>query len=96
LLYYRTSTMKHKKYFDELIAILLKIKTEAEMSAFLSALLTPQESEQLPKRIQIIKMLKQGLPQREISEKLNVGIATVTRGTKELKSNHFKNIEVPK
>lgn len=29
-------------------------------------------------------MLKQGIPQKEISKKLGVGIATVTRGSKAL------------
>ena len=37
-------------------------------------------------------MLKTGVAQREISQKLGVGIATVTRGAKELKNKHFKNI----
>lgn len=32
------------------------------------------------KRLQIFEMLEQGVPQRQIAEKLGVGIATVTRG----------------
>jgi TrpR family transcriptional regulator, trp operon repressor len=84
--------MKHKKYFDELISTLLNLKSKKEIQNFLEGILTPQELEQIPIRLQIVKMLKTGVAQREISQKLGVGIATVTRGAKELKNKHFKNI----
>jgi TrpR family trp operon transcriptional repressor len=36
-------------------------------------------------RLQIIEMLQQGIPQRQIADTLGVGIATVTRGSHHLK-----------
>jgi TrpR family transcriptional regulator, trp operon repressor len=80
------------KYLKELSQELLTIKTEKEMTEFLKAILTEQEKEVVPKRLQIVKMLKKGVSQREIADRLGVGIATVTRGAKELKLNNFKNV----
>lgn len=76
----------------DLIDILLKIKKEEEMRDFLEGILTPKELEEIPTRLQIVKMLKKGIPQQEIAEKLGVGIATVTRGSREIKKGRFKNI----
>ena len=84
---------KKQKYFDELIEELLKIKDEKSLEEFLNGLLTQSELVEIPMRIQIIKMLKQGIPQHQIAEKLGVGIATVTRGSSELKKGKFKNIK---
>lgn len=75
-----------------LIQTFLSIKTEEEMEEFLEGILTPQELEEIPTRLQIVKMLKQGTPQHEIAKELNVGVATVTRGSKELQKGRFKNV----
>lgn len=75
-----------------LVKKFLELKTEKEMLAFLDGLFTPQELEEIPRRLEIIKLLKQGVPQQQIAEKLGVGVATVTRGSKELKMNKFKNV----
>jgi len=80
------------KYLRKLATKLLEIKSEKEMLEFLAALFTPKEMEEIPKRLEIVKMLKKGDPQRLVAEKLGVGIATVTRGSRELKLNHFKNV----
>ncbi|MBU0727309.1 trp operon repressor [Patescibacteria group bacterium] len=37
-------------------------------------------------------MLKKGVSQRRIADKLGVGIATVTRGAKEIKKKNFKGV----
>lgn len=76
----------------DLVKILLKIKTEKEMEDFLKGILTPKELLEFPNRLRIVKMLKKGVPQAEIAEKLGVGIATVTRGSKELQKGRFGNI----
>ena len=51
------------------------------------SLLTPSELSEISKRLQIFKLLEQGMPQRQIAEKLGVGIATVTRGSRALKGD---------
>lgn len=65
---------------------LLAFKTPDEMEQALRALLTPAEFSEVTKRLQIFKMLEQGIPQRQIAETLGVGIATVTRGSRALKA----------
>ena len=77
---------------DELIKVLLNIKNKNEMEDFLFGILTPKELEEIPMRLQIVKMLKKGIAQHNISEKLKVGIATVTRGSKEIQKGRFANI----
>lgn len=81
-----------KKYLDELISEFLKIKDRKIMENFLSGLLTDSELAEVPRRVQIVKMLKKGTPQQQIAKKLGVGIATVTRGSTEIKKGRFKYV----
>lgn len=82
-----------KKYLRELAEVLHAMKNETEIEEFLEAILTPKELVEIPKRLQIIKLLKKGVPQREITEQLGVGIATVTRGSIAIKSKGFRELE---
>ncbi len=79
-------------HLDELAGILLNIKNRAEMLDFLKGILTPKEIEEITTRLSIVKMLKKGVPQHQIAKKLGVGVATVTRGSKEIKNNHFAHL----
>ena len=79
--------MIQKKHLNELTETILGFKTPEEILNFLNWILTPQEFEQLPVRLQIVKMLKKRVPQRKIAKTLGVGIATVTRGAKEVQKN---------
>lgn len=60
------------------------------MEDFLLGILTPKELQEIPTRLSIVKMLKRGIPQHEVVERLGVGIATVTRGSKEIQKGRFK------
>jgi len=80
-------------YLDELVRQLNACTTDAELLQFLQGILTPKELEEIPKRLQIIKMLKKGVPQRQIASTLEIGIATVTRGSRELQKGSFSNIQ---
>ncbi len=84
--------MGKDKKLNFLIETLLKIKSGQEMQDFLNGIFTPQEMEEIPTRLQIIKKLKQGIPQHQIAKELNVGVATVTRGSKEIQKGRFSNI----
>ncbi len=66
---------------DELCTILMKIHEKEDMPALLRDLLTPSELQSVIERVQIFKMIKQGIPHRTISQKLKVSIAKVTRGS---------------
>lgn len=92
LQYHYTSTMKSKKDLGELIKILLKIKDEEVMYDFLRGILTPKELLEISNRLQIVKMLKRGISHHDIARKLRVGVATVTRGSQELREGRFKNV----
>lgn len=62
------------------------------MQQLFAALLTEKERSELANRIQIFALLQQGLPQREIAERLGVGIATVSRGAKAYQVNDVANL----
>lgn len=79
---------KLKALIDEL----LLIKNPSEMGDFLYGILTEKELREIPNRLEIIKMLKQGMSQHEIAVKLKVGVSTVTRGSKEIQKGRFKNV----
>ncbi|MEN8253499.1 MAG: YerC/YecD family TrpR-related protein [Patescibacteria group bacterium] len=85
--------MKYSKSKKELVEFLLNIKSEKEMFLFLQGILTPKELEEIPTRLQIVKMLKAGTAQHKIAEKLGIGVATVTRGSKEIQLGRFKNVK---
>lgn len=70
---------------NELADAVAEIKERQEAKDFLKNILTPVELEEIVKRLQIIKLLKKGMPQREIAKKLDVSIGTITRGSRELK-----------
>ena len=60
--------------------ILLETNKDQTMSFLIKALFTKKELKELENRLKIFQLLLKGKTQREISEILNVGIATVTRG----------------
>lgn len=77
--------IKEDVYARELIEVLQRAASDKTLlNDFLLDLLTPQEYKELPKRWQIVKLLAKGVPQRQIAEELNVSIATITRGSREL------------
>ena len=61
---------------------------ESEIRMFLEEILTSSEVSTLAKRWRIMKMLSQGVSQREIAKKLNVSLCKVTRGAKILKDTN--------
>ncbi len=69
----------------ELAETIIKIKTLPLAEDVLANILTPAEIDEIVQRLHIFQMLKKGVAQREIATRLGVGIATVGRGSKELK-----------
>lgn len=69
----------------ELAKLIASTRNYKEASDLLEGLLTPGEYEELAKRWQIVKMMLEGKSHRYIKDSLGVSIATVTRGSRELK-----------
>jgi len=80
------------KELDNLIQVFLKVDSKEQMEDFLKGLLTPKELLEIPNRLEIIRMLKKGISQHDVAGKLGVGVATVTRGSRELQKGRFKNV----
>lgn len=72
-----------------------KAVDEGSQQTLLSIMLTADEREALVTRAKILDMLlNQQCSQRQISQDLGVGIATVTRGNNELKNRSDDELKV--
>ncbi len=82
------------QYVKELVKTMTGIKDVGTFESFLHNILTPAELEEIAKRLQIVKLLMKGVPQREVAQKLGVSMGTVSRGSRELKygDNGFRKI----
>lgn len=76
----------------ELVEAFLANRSKSEMLEFLRGILTPKELDELTTRLQIVKLIKKGLPHQEIARRLKVGVATVTRGSRELGMGRFSRV----
>lgn len=80
--------------FSAVISIIRQIRgDEALLEDFLVGLTTDKERRELAQRLAIVKRLRTGEPQAKIASDLGVGVATVTRGSKELAQGRFKILE---
>lgn len=75
---------------SELLDVFFQVNDKKEMEALLRGLLTQKELEELPKRLEIFKQLKKGTAQHEIAQNVGVGVATVTRGSHELRRGNIQ------
>lgn len=76
--------------FDSFVDLVFSIKRRDLLEDFLFAVTSTRERVEMVQRVEIIKMLIDGVPQARIAQELGVGVATVTRGSKELAEGHFK------
>lgn len=82
--YMSTFYMRDSQYKKELINIFAQVGDQQLLDDFLKDLLTPAEYGDIVVRLQIVKMLKIGIPQREIAKRLGVSISKVERGARTL------------
>ena len=81
--------------YRELTDILSKAKNKGEIQDILDFILTPEEKEQLRKRVLLTRvLLENGISQRDISKSIEVSISTITRCSNALKQvpNHVKDL----
>jgi TrpR-related protein YerC/YecD len=64
---------------QQLAAAFLTLKTADEVAAFLRDLCTPAEIEALSHRLQVARLLAQGLPYATVAERVGASTTTVTR-----------------
>ena len=76
--------------FNDVIDLIYSIDDRKLLEDFLIGLTTASERSELIQRVEIVKRLIAGQPQHTIASDLGVGIATVTRGSKELSAGRFK------
>lgn len=76
--------------FSDFINLTYSIRDKKLLEDFLIGVTTPHERKELARRIDIVKQLLKGVPHQEIAGNLHVGVATVTRGSRELAQGRFK------
>ena len=64
---------------DELLASIVRLETVDEAAAFMRDLCTRKELEEMSHRWEAVKLLDQGIPYREISDRTGLSTATITR-----------------
>lgn len=74
------------QYKKEVIEVIYKIaKDKGLLGVFIKDILTPREFENIGVRWQIVKRLAKGEYHQGIAEDLHLGVATVTRGSREMR-----------
>lgn len=76
--------------FERVISTIFQIQDKNVLGDFLYGITTQKERDELTQRLEIVKRLIDGQPQHKIAKDLGVGVATVTRGSKELAAGKFK------
>ncbi|HZL08169.1 MAG TPA: Trp family transcriptional regulator [Candidatus Dormibacteraeota bacterium] len=76
--------------FKDVTELIYSINDKRLLDDFLAGITTAKERAEIGQRLEIIKRLLAGEPQHKIAHDLGVGIATVTRGSKELAAGKFK------
>lgn len=76
--------------FKEVIDLIYGAPNRALLENLLLGLTTAKERQEMTQRIQIIRRLIAGEAHHKIAADLGVGVATVTRGSKELAQGRFQ------
>jgi TrpR family trp operon transcriptional repressor len=76
--------------FNDFIELTYSTRDKRLLADFLVGVTTDKERRELARRLEIVKRLLAGEAQAKIASDLGVGIATVTRGSKELSQDRFK------
>lgn len=72
-------TKKLDIQIETLMQAIASIKNKEEAFHFFTDLCTPSELEAMADRWQIVPLLRDGIPYREIHERTGVSVATITR-----------------
>lgn len=76
--------------FKKFVELVYGAKNKQGLEDFLTGITTQSEREILAHRLEIVERLLKDQPQHQIATDLGVGVATVSRGAKELANGRFK------
>jgi TrpR family transcriptional regulator, trp operon repressor len=76
--------------FHDIVSLIHTTPDKALLEDLLLGLTTAKERQEMIQRVEIVRRLLAGESQHNIAADLGVGVATVTRGSKELTSGRFK------
>jgi TrpR family trp operon transcriptional repressor len=69
----------------EIALALASVDDQHLIEGFLRSILTGNEIDEISSRWELVKLLKDGMTQRKISERLGLSLCKITRGSRELK-----------
>jgi TrpR family trp operon transcriptional repressor len=69
----------------EIVGRLAKIDDPGLLEKFFREILTPKEVRDLSSRWELVKLLENGISQREIARRLHLSLCKITRGARQLK-----------
>jgi len=69
----------------EISRVLAGIDEPALLEKFFREILTPKEVRDISSRWELVKLLAEGVSQREIARRLHLSLCKITRGSRELK-----------
>lgn len=65
---------------DDIISVFTAINQHSDMERFFEEIFTPAERRDLSLRWKLMRLLKQGIAQRQIASELGVSLCKITRG----------------
>ncbi len=80
------TTNADREALDDLARRLIRIDRPETALALLEELLTPGERHDLALRWRLLRLLRDGVPQRRIARELRVSLCKITRGSSVLKA----------
>lgn len=83
----RNNTGYSESGLEEVCAVFSSLKAPNQVRQFLEEILTPAEQRDLALRWELMKKLKEGIPQRKIAAQLGISLCKITRGAKILKQD---------
>ena len=71
---------------NSIVEIFTEITDKKTMTRLFGEIFTPAEVQDVALRWRLMKMLHEGIPQREIARRLGISLCKITRGSRILKS----------
>ncbi len=78
----------NEESFNELVSTLAGCSDARLIHDFLQSLLTPSEVAEVANRWALVRLLDEGMSQRNIARELGLSLCNITRGSKELKKEN--------